>query len=112
MPGDARFMHATQEVQEQRPFPQPLAQQVLAEPRLGIGGEHLAVGGVGLQFVEEPVVLFDRGLVVTTSTFTPQAREVALDQPIALIDGVELVRMFAEHKVVLKHGPHGELRHA
>lgn len=53
---------------------------------------------------------FDRGIVFTTSTFTAQAREVALDSKVQLIDGVALVNSLAAHGVILKAGPHGELQ--
>lgn len=52
---------------------------------------------------------FDHGIVVTTATFTAQAREVALGQKLELIDGVELVNLLATHNVILKLGKHGEL---
>lgn len=55
---------------------------------------------------------FDRGIVVTTSTFTPQAKDAACDQPIELIDGVRLVDLLAEHGVVLRRGEFGDLRPA
>jgi hypothetical protein len=53
---------------------------------------------------------FDRAVVVTTSTFAAQAREVALDQPIELIDGITLVDLLGRYEVIIKHGAHGELR--
>jgi restriction endonuclease Mrr len=53
---------------------------------------------------------YDRGIVVTTSAFTPQAREVALGQPIELIGGLMLVDLLVRHQVILKQGVHGELR--
>lgn len=53
---------------------------------------------------------FGLGLVVTTSTFTRQALEVAIDQPLELIDGEELVRRLEKFQILLKPGPHGELR--
>jgi hypothetical protein len=53
---------------------------------------------------------FDRGIVVTTAKFTPQAREAARELPIELIDGERLVELLAEHAVVLRRGEFGDLR--
>lgn len=53
---------------------------------------------------------FGLGIIVTTSSFTAQAREVAIDQPLELIDGDELVRRLERHRVLFKPGPFGELR--
>lgn len=52
---------------------------------------------------------YDRALVITTSTFTAQAKEVAIDQAIELIDGMALVDYLARYEVLIKHGAHGEL---
>lgn len=53
---------------------------------------------------------YDRAVVVTTSTFSAQAKEVALDQPIELVDGMRLVELLAQYEVIIKIGAHGELR--
>lgn len=52
---------------------------------------------------------FAHGIVVTTATFSAQAREVALGQNIELIDGPALVDLLIEHRVILKLGQYGEL---
>lgn len=53
---------------------------------------------------------FGLGIIVTTASFSAQAKEVAIDQPLELIDGEELVRRLERHRVILKPGPYGELR--
>ena len=39
-----------------------------------------------------------KGILVTTSGFTAQAREFARDLPIELVDGEELAGLLAEYK--------------
>jgi restriction endonuclease Mrr len=41
----------------------------------------------------------ERGIIVTTSTFSAPARDLARDQGIRLIDGAELSRILARQEV-------------
>ena len=53
---------------------------------------------------------FVAGMLVTTSDFTPQAREeAARDVRIHLVSGFDLVELLAEHAVSVTYGAHGEL---
>jgi restriction endonuclease Mrr len=53
---------------------------------------------------------FVTGMLVTTSDFTPQAREeAARDVRIHLVSGFQLVDLFAEHGVAVTYGSHREL---
>lgn len=56
---------------------------------------------------------FVKGLLVTTSDFTPQAREeAARDVRIQLVAGNDLVEMLAGHGVTLRYGLYGEITRA
>ena len=43
----------------------------------------------------------DRGIIVTTSSFSGPARDLVQDQGIQMIDGAELTRMLEQEDVVL-----------
>ena len=52
----------------------------------------------------------DRGIFVTTSSFTPQAIETARSEDIRLIDGNELVELFTEYGVFQQKPDENDLR--
>ena len=55
----------------------------------------------------------DRGIIVTSSDFTPQALSAAKQhQHLRLVNGPQLVNFLARHGIGLKHGKYGELEPA